>query len=153
MSAVTYESLDRVAVVTIDQPEKRNALSREVVNELAEVWRRFAVSSDRVAVLTATGDKAFTVGADLNDIPHDLWRGVPGIGVEIGKPIVGAVAGWVVGGRSRARQSVRPVNRGGQHDVPLSRSQGRLFRRSHIVARRPHLTWCETLSNVDQRSY
>ena len=40
MTVVTYKSLDRVAVVTIDQPEKRNALSREVVNELAEAWRR-----------------------------------------------------------------------------------------------------------------
>ena len=49
-------------------------------------------------MLTATGDKAFTVGADLNDIPHDLWRGVPGVGIEIDKPIIGAVAGWVVGG-------------------------------------------------------
>ncbi|MFY9736721.1 MAG: enoyl-CoA hydratase-related protein [Rhodoplanes sp.] len=98
MSAVTYESVDCVAIVTIDQPEKRNALSREVVNELAEAWRRFAASSDRVAVLTASGDKAFTVGADLNDIPHDLWRGVPGVGIEIDKPIIGAVAGWVVGG-------------------------------------------------------
>ena len=124
MNAVTYESLDHIAVVTIDQPEKRNALSRGVVNELAEVWRRFAASSDRVAVLTATGDKAFTVGADLNDIPHDLRRGVPGIGVEIDKPIVGAVAGWVVGG--------------GLVLANLSRSQGRLFRRSHSVARRPH---------------
>jgi enoyl-CoA hydratase/carnithine racemase len=98
MTAVTYESFDRIAVVTIDQPEKRNALSRQVVDELAEAWRRFGASGDRVAVLTATGDKAFTVGADLNDVPHDLWRGVPGIGVEIHKPIVGAVAGWVVGG-------------------------------------------------------
>ena len=51
-----------------------------------------------MAVLTATGDESFTVGADLNDIPHDLWRAVPGIGVEIEKPIVGAVAGWVVVG-------------------------------------------------------
>lgn len=98
MSAVRYESFDRIAVVTIDQPEKRNALSRQVVDELAEAWRRFAESTDRVAVLTATGDKAFTVGADLNDIPHDLWRGVPGIGVELDKPVIGAVAGWVVGG-------------------------------------------------------
>jgi enoyl-CoA hydratase/carnithine racemase len=98
MTAVTYESFDRIAVVTIDQPEKRNALSRQVVDELAQAWRRFGASGDRVAVLTATGDKAFTVGADLNDVPHDLWRGVPGIGVEIHKPIVGAVAGWVVGG-------------------------------------------------------
>ena len=98
MSAVSYESLDRIAVVAIDQPEKRNALSRQVVEELAEAWRRFAASSDRVAVLTATGDRAFSVGADLNDIPHDLWRGVPGIGIELDKPIIGAVAGWVVGG-------------------------------------------------------
>ena len=67
MSAVTYESVDCVAIVTIDQPEKRNALSRQVVDELAEAWRRFGRSGDRVAVLTATGDKAFTVGADLND--------------------------------------------------------------------------------------
>ena len=98
MSAESYESLDRIAVVAIDQPEKRNALSRQVVEELAEAWRRFAASSDRVAVLTATGDRAFSVGADLNDIPHDLWRGVPGIGIELDKPIIGAVAGWVVGG-------------------------------------------------------
>ena len=98
MSAVSYESLDRIAVVAIDQPEKRNALSRQCVDELAEAWRRFAASSDRVAVLTATGDRAFSVGADLNDIPHDLWRGVPGIGIELDKPIIGAVAGWVVGG-------------------------------------------------------
>ena len=98
MSAVSYESFDCIAVVAIDQPEKRNALSRQVVDELADAWRRFAESTDRVAVLTATGDKAFTVGADLNDIPHDLWRGVPGIGIELDKPIIGAVAGWVIGG-------------------------------------------------------
>jgi len=98
MSAITYETLERIAVVTIDQPEKRNALTKQVVDELAEAWRCFAESSDRVAVLTATGDKAFTVGADLNDIPHDLWRGVPGIGVDLDKPVIGAVAGWVIGG-------------------------------------------------------
>lgn len=98
MSVVTYESIDKIAVITINRPEKRNALSVEVVDELAKAWHRLNESDDRVAVLTATGDKAFSVGADLNDIPHDLWRAVPGIGVEVEKPIVGAVAGWVVGG-------------------------------------------------------
>ncbi len=97
MSSIAYESADRIAVITIDQADKHNALSRQVVDELAQAWQRFAASADRVAVLTATGDKAFSVGADLNDIPHDLWRGVPGIGVELDK-LVGAVAGWVVGG-------------------------------------------------------
>ena len=137
MSVVTYESLDRVAVVTIDQPEKRNALSREVVNELAEAWRRFAASSDRVAVLTATGDKAFTVGADLNDIPHDLWRGVPGDRRRDRQ--TDRRRRRRLGGRRRScsRQSVRLVGRGGQLNVPLPRSQSRLFGRSHIVARRP----------------
>jgi enoyl-CoA hydratase len=134
MTAVTYESFDRIAVVTIDQPEKRNALSKQVVDELAEAWRRFAGSGDRVAVLTATGDKAFTVGADLNDVPHDLWRAVPGIGVEIHKPIVGAVAGWVVGG-GLVLANHCDLLVAAQYDVPLSRSQGRFFRWPHIVAR------------------
>ena len=98
MSVVTYDSSDNIAVIAINRPEKRNALSVAVVEELAQAWRRFNVGDDRVAVLTATGDQNFTVGADLNDIPHDLLRAVPGIGVEVEKPIVGAVAGWVVGG-------------------------------------------------------
>lgn len=98
MAVVTYDSRDNIAVIAINRPEKRNALSVAVVDELTKAWRRFNASDDRVAVLTATGDQSFTVGADLDDIPHDLWRAIPGIGVEIEKPIVGAVAGWVVGG-------------------------------------------------------
>lgn len=98
MSAVTYESAERIAVIAINRPEKRNALNLAVVDGLAEAWQRFNASEDRVAVLTATGDQSFTVGADLNEIPHDLCRAIPGIGVEVEKPIVGAVAGWVVGG-------------------------------------------------------
>lgn len=95
---VTYESRDHVAVITLNRPEKRNALSVALVEQLTAAWRRLNESDDRVAVLTAAGDAAFTVGADLHDIPHDLWRAIPGIGVEVEKPIVGAVAGWVIGG-------------------------------------------------------
>jgi len=95
---VTYESRDRVAIITIDNPAKRNALTRAVVDQLNAAWKRLQSSDDRVAVLTASGDKAFTVGADLDDIPHDLYRAIPNVGVEVTKPIIGAVAGWVVGG-------------------------------------------------------
>ena len=59
---------------------------------------RFNETSDRVAILTGAGDKAFTAGADLKDIPHDLWRAVPGIGVKVDKPVIVATAGAVVGG-------------------------------------------------------
>ncbi len=95
---VLYESHDRIAVITINRPDKRNAINAAVVEELVAAWQRLNSGNDRVAVLTATGDDCFTVGADLRDIPHDLWRAVPGIGVEVEKPVVGAVAGWVVGG-------------------------------------------------------
>ena len=95
---VTYEIRGRIAIITINRPDKRNALTREVVDKLNAAWIRFSASEERVAVITASGDSAFTAGADLNDIPHDLWRAIPGIGVEVDKPVIAAVSGWVVGG-------------------------------------------------------
>jgi enoyl-CoA hydratase len=57
-----------------------------------------ASEEDRVAVLTGAGDKAFSAGADLRDPPGNLYRGIPGVGVAVDKPVIGAAAGWVVGG-------------------------------------------------------
>lgn len=96
--SVTTRSQDRVFIITIDLPERRNALTKEVVEKLHQAWNAFNASDDRVAIITASGDKAFTAGADLDDIPHDLWRAIPGIGVEVTKPVIAAVSGWVVGG-------------------------------------------------------
>lgn len=96
--SVTTWSQDRVFIITIDLPERRNALTKEVVEQLHQAWHAFNASDDRVAIITASGDKAFTAGADLDDIPHDLWRAIPGIGVEVNKPVIAAVHGWVVGG-------------------------------------------------------
>lgn len=95
---VTYETQARVAIITINRPEKRNALTKEVVERLNAAWLRFNASDERVAVITAAGEAAFTVGADLTDIPHDLWRAIPGIGVDVEKPVIAAVSGWVIGG-------------------------------------------------------
>ena len=95
---VTYEVQDRIALITINRPDKRNALTKDVVERLHQAWLRFAASEERVVIITAAGDTAFTAGADLDDIPHDLWRAIPGIGVEVDKPVIAAVSGWVVGG-------------------------------------------------------
>ena len=51
-----------------------------------------------MAMLTGAGDKAFTAGADLKAPPNHLYRAIPGVGVPVDKPVIGAVAGWVVGG-------------------------------------------------------
>jgi enoyl-CoA hydratase/carnithine racemase len=50
-----------------------------------------------VAIVTGAGDKALSAGADLKDIPHDLFRAFPGIGVPVRKPVIAAAAGVVIG--------------------------------------------------------
>ena len=76
-----------------------NRIDADVVEGLHAAWHRFMASEeDRVAVLTGAGDKAFSAGADLKAPPNNLYRAIPGIGVPVDKPVVGAVAGWVVGG-------------------------------------------------------
>lgn len=96
---VRYESEDGIAVITIDRPAKRNALSVELCRQLYEAWRRFDASdSERVAILTATGDEVFTAGADLKEPPPKFWQAVPNVGVPLEKPVIAAVAGLVIGG-------------------------------------------------------
>jgi enoyl-CoA hydratase/carnithine racemase len=75
-----------------------NALDSAVVDGLETSWQRFADSDDRVAILHAAGDRAFSVGADIKDPPGELWRGVPSIGVALDKPVIAAVHGWCIGG-------------------------------------------------------
>ena len=96
--AVSYRSEDRIAIITIDRPERMNRIDADVVEGLHEAWKRFMAGEDRVAVLTGAGDKAFSAGADLRAPPNNLYRAIPGIGVPVDKPVIGAAAGWVVGG-------------------------------------------------------
>ncbi len=65
MSLVIYSVKDRVGYVTLNRPEKRNALSHELVQELTDAFDRAEnESSVKVVVLKANGD-AFCAGADL----------------------------------------------------------------------------------------
>lgn len=95
--AVTYESNDGIAIITINRPEKRNAMNPAVCNGLIEAWQRFADEDDTVAVLTGAGNDAFCVGADLKDLPGEVWRALPNFAVPCDKPIIAAVSGYVIG--------------------------------------------------------
>lgn len=95
---VTYTSADHVATITINRAPNMNALNEEVIVGLQAAWRRLQNSDDRVAVLTAAGDKAFSVGADVKDSPKEMWQGVPSIGAQTSKPVIAAVKGWCIGG-------------------------------------------------------
>ena len=95
-AVVLYESIDGVAVVTINRPEKRNALSTAVRDQMAAAWQRFQAGDDRVAILTGAGEH-FSGGADLDDAP-EMWAFSPGVARPLDKPVIAAVDGWCVGG-------------------------------------------------------
>jgi enoyl-CoA hydratase len=61
---------------TLDRPERRNAISPEMHEELTPLFRRIAEDRDvRVVVLTGAGDKAFCVGADFGGMQDNLEGG------------------------------------------------------------------------------
>jgi len=97
---VTYDRRGPVAVVTIDRPERRNAVDRETALELREAWERFdADEAVAVGVLTGAGD-TFSAGADLREMDlEDDPEGYLGMTrTRVEKPTVAAVEGHCVAG-------------------------------------------------------
>jgi len=97
MSDILYESLDGVARITINRPASRNSINNGVVQGLHAAWKRFADEDDRVALLCAAGEQSFSAGADLKDLPRDVWLAMPNLSVPCDKPIICAVNGYAVG--------------------------------------------------------
>ena len=96
-SAVKYESRDGIAVITLNRPEKRNAINNEVALGLRSAFERLNTGEDRVGIITHAGEH-FTGGADIKGPPEDFPGCVPNVGVMLQKPLIAAVGGWVVGG-------------------------------------------------------
>jgi len=97
MGVVTVQQRGRVSLIRIDRPDKLNAISSAVALELQTAFRAFDASDQRVAIISAAGERAFTAGADVNDLP-ELWRCIPGVGFTTDKPVIAATSGWCVGG-------------------------------------------------------
>lgn len=105
--AVLYDARpDGIAVITIDRPDQRNALTREVREGLRAAWARFeADEGSRIAILTASGDKAFCAGGDLKEMvetgmaipPRDMYA-LPYDTIELSKPTIAAVNGVAFAG-------------------------------------------------------
>jgi len=96
-NAVTYTSRDGIAVITLHRPDKRNAINNDVALGLRAALERLNAGEDRVGVLTHAGAH-FTGGVDVKAPAEDFPACVPNVGVAMGKPLVAAVGGWVVGG-------------------------------------------------------
>ena len=88
---------DGTTLITIDRPARRNAICAQTAIELQQAFAEFDQSSQKVAVVTGTGDDAFSSGADVSRLP-ELWRCIPTLGITTEKPVIAAVAGHCVGG-------------------------------------------------------
>jgi enoyl-CoA hydratase len=97
MNVVTTEKRGPVSIIRINRPEKLNAISSGVAVALQQAFQEFDASDQRVAILSAAGERAFTSGADVTDLP-ELWRAIPTVGFQTDKPIIAATSGWCVGG-------------------------------------------------------
>jgi enoyl-CoA hydratase/carnithine racemase len=105
--AVRFELDDEgIALITIDRPEQRNCLSREVREGLRAAWARFeAEDKARIAILTGAGDKAFCAGGDLKEMvetglkvpPRDMFP-QPYENLTLSKPTIAAVNGVAFAG-------------------------------------------------------
>ena len=66
--SVIFDVADHVARVTIDRPERMNAIDSATHAKLAAIWDEIETTPDiRCVVLTGAGEKAFCAGADLKD--------------------------------------------------------------------------------------
>ena len=109
---MNYENIksttqDRVGIVTLDRPDALNALSDDLMRELAEALIEFEANEEIGAIIITGSSKAFAAGADIKGMvnrtymdaylgefigPH--WHGV----AACRKPIIAAVAGYALGG-------------------------------------------------------
>jgi enoyl-CoA hydratase/carnithine racemase len=108
--ALLYEAAGGVATVTINRPERRNALSWTVITELRAAVAAVKADPDvRVLVLTGAGDKAFCAGADLTGMAsgagftelHDARGELARLFLdlyELGKPTIARVRGFALAG-------------------------------------------------------
>jgi enoyl-CoA hydratase/carnithine racemase len=107
---ITYRVADRVATITLDDPETRNALSDELLSELLEALRAAKADDDvRVVVLASSHEKVFSAGGNLGGFAADVPTAhkfmatslFPQVFIELGelgKPSIVAASGHVLAG-------------------------------------------------------
>jgi E-phenylitaconyl-CoA hydratase len=107
--SIDVELSGGVAVITINRPERMNAMDADAYAALSDAWQRVRDDTAiRVAIVTGAGDRAFSTGADIKSFltdPADLsgfWNTqrdqLLNRGLEVFKPIIAAVNGYCLGG-------------------------------------------------------
>ncbi|MFL5834518.1 MAG: crotonase/enoyl-CoA hydratase family protein [Solirubrobacterales bacterium] len=102
MSEVRYERQGAAAVLTIDRPQRRNAVDAATAAALRRGLEEFeADDSARVLILTGAGGEAFCAGADLKALDLDVDHPGGPMGftrLTPSKPAIAAIDGWCLAG-------------------------------------------------------
>jgi enoyl-CoA hydratase/carnithine racemase len=107
---ILYEKKGRLAYITLNRPDRRNAIDPATSAELKTAFEDFKADDDAwVALLTGTGDQAFSAGADLVAMAKAMSGGGEGVplnvpfggitrGFECWKPMIAAINGYCLAG-------------------------------------------------------
>ena len=104
-----YDKRNAISYVTINRPEKLNAMNRKVMEELFDCFQALQMDEEvRVVILTGSGEKAFVAGADINELALQgpvegketarFGQQVLDLIENLGKPVIAAINGFAVGG-------------------------------------------------------
>jgi E-phenylitaconyl-CoA hydratase len=107
--AIDFALDGHVATITINRPERMNAMDTEHYAALSDAWVRVRDDPEiRVAIVTGAGEKSFSAGADLksfvgaqpplSELLLTQKNQILNRGLEVWKPIVAAVNGYCLGG-------------------------------------------------------
>ena len=108
MAIVEYASEGKIAIFTINRPEKMNVLNVEAMQRLTALLKEFRDDDNLwVGILTGTGEKVFSAGVDIKDFlpmirntPDRKWQRPTAImrGMDLWKPMIAACNGLTIGG-------------------------------------------------------
>jgi len=109
MNLILVEKKERICTVTLSRPEKRNALSPLMLSQIAETLNKLREEGEiRCLIIRGAGEKAFSAGIDLSDIPsdpkpepapegkHPLQVGIDAI-IDFPFPVLAMINGYAFG--------------------------------------------------------
>ncbi|MCG9792052.1 enoyl-CoA hydratase/isomerase family protein [Flavobacterium algicola] len=109
-NTILVETKEKIATITINRPNKLNALNKETISELHEAFKSLEQSTEtRVILLTGSGEKAFVAGADIAEFANfseEDGAKLAAHGQELlfdfvqnlKKPVIAAINGFALGG-------------------------------------------------------
>lgn len=104
-SCLRVERVGPASILRLDRPGKRNALSRQLIRELTEAFRRLKAERDVAGIIVCGSAEVFSAGADLREaveirtaddfaVYSRAWRDLTDVMDDVDKPVIAAISGY-----------------------------------------------------------